>query len=179
VNSDWIPLTLYSESQDFDGSICCPTGLRLSDYLNCGPGNQYNKRRHYLEFIEDTKFALDSKTEEQSKSYLNREALELVAVLDADLARGLGASSSSKVYPFVNKSKICVTVRLAKLMITGNVHCSDGQSILDVLQQDTNFLPMTDVTISDNKDGRRSIKPFVLVSKEKILALQEEVSLHH
>jgi hypothetical protein len=63
-----------------------------------------------------------------------------------------------------------VSIELPGYSLDGTMHCSPGRTIRDVLDENTMFLPMTEVTII--RDNRvYGSRPFVAVRKEQIISV--------
>jgi hypothetical protein len=169
----WIPLELFIQSRIFSGYIHCPTELRLLDLLNGASASHYDADREFFEFINISTSGEGHTHQEGLREYIRKAAVQLVAIGDANLARGAGGKGSAKLYPFVPKSQVPVTLELETYTIVGSLHCSRGQSVCDALNEDRLFIPLTEVTIA-YQHGLYATRPFVAVNKEQVTSSQED-----
>lgn len=168
ADTKWFELECYTQSDVFSGSICCPAGLRIIELLN---SRRHDNGSKFIEFINVS----DSKHEDsycnRSIDYIRKGAVQFVAVSDANLGRGIGANDGPKRPPFFRKSVIPASLHLQTYTLHGSIHHAQGQTVQDVLNDDAEFLPLTDVTIvyECNIYGTR---PFVAVNKEQITSCE-------
>jgi hypothetical protein len=170
----WVPLELYTQSRILSGYIRCPRELRLLDLLN-GAGSAENGASHaFFEFLDDTTTSGEESTyQERLREYVRKAAVQLIATSDVNLARGAGARSSAKGYPYLPKSPVAVSLQLPTYTLTGCAYCSPGQSLYEVLNEDRLFIPLTGVTIA-HQYGPHAIRPFVAVNKAQVTSSREE-----
>jgi hypothetical protein len=172
----WIPLELFIQSRILSGYIHCSTELRLLDLLNSTRASTHDAGREFLEFINISTSGEGHTQQEGLREYIRKAAIQLIAISDANLARGAGGKGSAKLYPFVPKSAVPVSLQLQTYVLTGCVHCSQGQNVCDVLNEDRLFIPLTGVTIA-YQHGLYATRPFVAVNKEQVTSSKEEDSV--
>jgi len=127
----------------------------------------------FLEFIDISASGEEHTYQEGLREYIRKAAVQLVATSDVNLARGVGAKGGAKLYPFVPKSAVPVSLQLQTYTLIGCAHCSQGQSLYDVLNEDKLFIPLTGVTIA-HQYGLYATRPFVAVNKEQVTSSREE-----
>ena len=106
--------------------------------------------------------------------YIRKTGINLAAISDPESARGAGGKPPPKPYPAKEKLSVLVSLETPTLTLDGTMYHLPRQTIGDVLDEKTLFLPLTDVTIvrENHIYGKR---PFVAVRKEQILSLKEEI----
>jgi hypothetical protein len=163
-----LPVELYTGDEVLSGRVSCPSSSRLLDLLNNRGVERWNAKNELIEFHG---FLYGTSGEEHqgiNVLRIRKSALHLVAVDDVDLGRGAGADNSQRVYPVVNKTQVRVTLRLPNYTLLSNIHCSEGQTIEDLMNSDMTFLPLTHVTITRDQH-EYGTRPFVAVNKEQII----------
>jgi len=163
-----LPVELYTGDEVLSGRISCPSSSRLLDLLN-----GINVKSELIEFHGFSYGTIGDELQRMNGLYIRKSAIHLVAVDDIDLGRGAGADRSERVYPVVNKSQVRVTLRLPNYTLLSNIHCSEGQTIEDLMNSDKAFLPLTHVTITRDQQ-EYGTRPFVAVNREQIIWSQEE-----
>ncbi len=152
--------------------VCCPAGLRLLDFLNGSNPLRQSVRGDFLELVvlrADHGDALHLPPIE----YVRKGAIQFAALTDADGGRGAGTGGAPKAYPFVRKSRATVSLELPDYTLIGSVHCGQGQTAQDVLNDGGPFLPLTEVIIA-SQDGFYGTRPFVAVNKQQVISSREE-----
>src|SRR3972149_958361 len=176
---DWVSLDFFTSSRVLSGYATCPKGSRLLDVLNgqLAPGPA--AKGAFLEFAAaEPVSAGEAGIDKTPKQYVRKTSIQFVGVPEADLARGAGARPGARCYPFSPKSAVRVSLQLQDYSLSGNLHRKEGQSIQAVLNEETQFLPLTDVTIARESDGDChlfGLRPFVAVNKDQIISSREEV----
>jgi hypothetical protein len=166
-----LELEYFTQSQIFKSSIACPTGMRISDMFNNARSELKDKRTEFIE-VKNVENA-DNLANQPKNVCIKKSSILFALVSDENLGRGIGAASSSKMYPYLAKTAIRLNIQLQEYLIIGNILRTKSQNNIDVLNDETSFLPMTDVVIT--KDGQyfRS-GPFITINKAQILSLIEE-----
>ena len=172
--TEWLGIKLYMQTQVLSGFIYQPSDERLLEFLNGVSVRRPESRGRFLELSDVTIHYANGKEERLLTTYINKATIQLVATLDANLARGVGAKVGSKPYPFVHKSLLPVRLRMPAYALAGNMHRASGQRAWHVLEERLMFLPLTNVEIRALANGIWSNVPFVAVNREQILSVQEE-----
>jgi hypothetical protein len=164
-----IPVEMCMKFEIKSGFINCPKFYRLLDMFN---GEGYDNGP-FIE-IASSPFSNDnSNTSEKPQICVQKSSMELIAVPETNLARGLGSDSGWRSYPFVLKKPITVNIQLHSYSLTGTLHLSETQTMRELLNERSQFLPMTDVTIS-HEYRLYGTRPFAIVNKNHILVSREE-----
>jgi hypothetical protein len=168
ISADWLELEFFTESQILTGGISCPAGMRILDLLNTPCNGITNIKTEFIELKDH------SNPETEAKSVcVKKESVLFVSAPDENLGRGLGANGEFKVYPFVAKTPVRVSIQLKGYLISGNLFCSRNQQMIDVFNDGMFFLPLTNATIYRDSVfwGNR---PFVAVNKQQIVSATRE-----
>jgi hypothetical protein len=164
------PVDIFTCPSILSGHVSCTPGLRLLDFLN-NVGQDPDVGGEFLEVVD----AADSgfNNQEHVKTFVKKTAIELVSVSDANMARGAGDKEGEKPHQFVRKSPVQVSLQLPTYVIISKMHYAEGQCVMDVLNDETLFLPLTDVKIT-YQNRLFATRPFVAVNKRMIISLKEE-----
>jgi len=169
-----IPVFVYLDAQTITGNISLPRGKRLSDLLNSSVVGQPENSTMFLELTDVTISHADGTKEKAQTSFVNKANIQLLTMLDEDLARGIGAKDGPKQYPYVHKSPVRARMHMPTLELTGNIHCASGQRVPQLLEEEFMFLPLTDARIRVSKGGNWWGAAFVVVNRRQIFSLQYE-----
>jgi len=164
---DWLPLECYTEVEVLDGRVRWPIGLRLLDLLNSLYTTKHDSSGDFLDFVDI------SKTGGPTRTYISKEAIQMVVVSQMDLARGAGADPDP-IYPYISKSGIPVSIRLKTYVINGLMHLSEYETIQDLLNRDALFVPVTNVKIYTLDNRFYGDRPFAAVNKRHIVWVNSE-----
>jgi hypothetical protein len=171
ATTDWLELEFYTQSRTLKGQISCPAGMRILDMLNIPYSVPQNAR---VEFIELKDYlTTDSDRGEPKTVCVKKDDILFVSAPDADMGRGLGAKGEFRVYPFVSKIALRVSIELHSYSLTGKLFRTRNQTMLDVLNDDMFFLPLTDVSLG-NDHRYLGERPFIAVNKKQIDECREE-----
>ncbi len=66
-----------------------------------------------------------------------------------------------------------VRIEMPSYQIKGNMYHLVHQKVEHVLNEKTNFIPLTDVNVSSIATGKRWDVPFLAINKDQILSLHE------
>jgi hypothetical protein len=164
---DWLPLECYTEFEVLDGRVRWPIGLRLLDLLNSIYTTKHDSSGDFLDFIDI------STTSDPVRTYISKEAIQMVMVSQTDLARGAGADPAPK-YPYVLKSGLLVLIRLKTYTLSGFMHLSEYETVQDLLNKDALFVPVTNAKIFTQDNRYYGDRPFVAVNKRHIVWVRVE-----
>ncbi len=166
--------TVYMHDKVLIGTISLPHGKRLSDFLN---GLNIAPNVDASRFITLTNVTVCHKNgikENVEVAHVNKSNIEIVATVDGDLARGMGAEMSSKRYPFVPRTKVRASITMPDFDVAGYLHCARGQNLYDIIEDKIEFLPVTDAQIRGTQIDVSRSTVFCAVNKEQISSLYPE-----
>ncbi len=164
---DWLPIECFTADEVIVGQTRWPVGIRLLDLLNSLYTTRYDSSGEFLDFINV------SGENDTVETHVNKTAVTMVALDDADLARGAGTDPRSGL-PFVRKMQVPVSVRTDTFTVEGSMHLAERETIQDILNRDALFLPITDTTIVTRENHFYASRPFVAVNKRHIVRVQVE-----
>jgi hypothetical protein len=163
-----IPVELGMHSEIKNGYINCPKYFRLLDVLN---GDGYDNA-NFIELANSPDVNEGIATADKPQVCVRKSAVELVAVSESNLARGLGAESGWRSYPFMLKKPVQVSLQLQSYSLVGTLHLSEAQTVPELLNEKNLFLPITDVTIS-HEFRLYGTRPLAIVNKDHIMLSRE------
>ena len=164
-------ITFYVSKKSCSGYIKLHDEERLSDYLNSR--FRPEDTDGFLQ-ISDASMTLQDNTKERlPEATINRSAIQLVAIQDSDVARGLGGRTGLRSYPYVEKNPVLVRLHLQEFSIIGNMHCAAGQTAYNLLEENMAFIPLTQVKMLTPDMSTWWKAPFAAVNREKITILSE------
>ena len=157
-----ISVTVYTDSGVFKGKLALSAEARPSDFINVPAqflhlkGGQVNNASAPL-------------PDNLHKMYINKKSIRMLTTAAIDDARGAGAKG--KLYPYVNKKQVRVKIHMSHYEISGNFHSFDEGSIHQLLQQQSQFLPCTNVNILDLRNSTSSDTDFAALNMHNISAI--------
>ena len=168
-----VGVELYTRSGIRSGQLTCPVGSRLSDLLNDSYPGVPEGGKTFLGFVPACRPGDVEQGEDKPKEYVSKSTIQLLAVFDNDLGRGIGASGSGSHHLYQEKLPIRVSLQLGTYTLIGIMHYGMAQTVEDVLNEKYPFLPLTEVTML--RDNRYyGTRPFVAVNKREVILCKEE-----
>jgi hypothetical protein len=172
-NGGEIDVELFAGPEVLYGRLTCPTGSRLSDLLNDSLPTEREARSTFLEFLLKPRPGDFEPGENEAREYIRKSAIDLLAISDGDVGRKTGNSGRRNAHLFQKKSPVRVVLQLGTFTLIGDIHRSPGQTVHDVLNDDAQFLPLTDVTMV--RDSLiYGTRPFIVVNKREVISCREE-----
>jgi hypothetical protein len=159
---EWLALECYTEDEVLAGRIRWPIGLRLLDLLNSLYATPRESGGDFLDFIDV------SKSDESVSTFISKSSVGMVTISDSNLARGAGAEPAHR-YPYVRKLEVEVSLKLKTHLISGTMHLAEKETIQDVLNRDSLFIPITSATIVTADNRFYGTRPFIAVNKRHIV----------
>ena len=174
VQVDSPQILLFTPTKVLIGSIFISTPEeRLLDELNGDFSEEHENRDEFLELTQVTILQPDSTKENVPLCHVNKTSIQMAAITDDNLNRGVGAKPDHNFYPFIKKEVIRVKIEMSGYRITGSMHRLSHQKVGHVLQERTKFMPLTHAEISSLTNDKRWYMPFVAVNKKQILFLYQ------
>jgi len=172
MNKKQLAVALYMQTQTLTGFIYHKEE-RLSDLLN-GVSLRRETRGRFVELSYVAIQYTDGQEEKLPTAYINKATIQVAAMIDGDLAKGIGGQVGAKPYPFVEKLPVPVRVRMPAYILMGNMHCISREMAWHTLEQKPMFLPLTDVSIRQSDNDHWWKFPFAAVNREQMLSLVEQ-----
>ena len=156
------------------GTVSLPHGKRLSDFLNGVNGAPNADASRFIKLTNVTVCHNDGTKENVETAHVNKSTVEIVATVDGDVVRGIGAQMTPKHYPFVLKTKVRASITMQDFDVAGYLYCTKGQNLGDVIEDKIEFLPITDAQIRGTRTDVRNSAVFCAVNKDQIGSLYHE-----
>ena len=172
IKKKWVKVQIYTPSHICTGHLHCPHERRLLDVLNSLLAGELRVNEEFLSVSEVEMSSLDGSEMAVQSAYINKANILFVRGIEDGETRGLGSQVGHKPYPFVPKSSKVVKVYMSFYTLTGQMHCTKGERVWDVLNSGLRFLPLTNVKICPSAGGSERVS-FVAVNKGQILSLEE------
>jgi hypothetical protein len=176
-NSGEVNVELYAGPDVLCGRLTCPAGSRLSDLLNDAASSDGEARSTFLEFAPSSRPGDFELRDGDSREYIRKSVIDLLTVSDREVGRRTGTSGLRSTQWFRRKTTVRVIIQLGTYTLIGDLHCDPDQTVHDVLNDDAQFLPLTNVTMV--RDGLvYGTRPFVAVNKREVISCREETRPH-
>ena len=172
MDNDKVATTVYMHDKALVGFVSLPHGRRLSDFLNGRSVGLNEDNFRFITLTDVTIYHRDGTRENAETAYVNKSNIELLATLDGDLARGIGAQKSERYYPFVSKTRVRAGITMPDYDVAGYLHCTEGQNLCDLLEGKATFLPLTDASIHTKQVDFKKKAMFCAINKELIGSLR-------
>jgi hypothetical protein len=153
----------------FRGIIECEYGQRLVDALNEGVPTGMSSRG--IEFIplHDVKVGnLSGAEDSYPHLYISKHRILFVAQLALEKEE-----RRLSTYPYRQKAPVKVKIFIPPYTITGDVYRDAWENLLDTLEAQVTFLPITGVEVTPSMLDEYANFEFAAVNKENITCLME------
>jgi len=178
LKGGWVQVNIYAPTYAIPhkctGYIYCLPGRRLLDQLNEVFPGTVSEAKEFLSIREGKMYSLREEGDSVEFACLNKVNILFVREFEEDQTRGAGSKLGDKRYPYLNKSPIEVKLYLPFYVMTGNIHCSEGQRVSDVLNLPSKFFPITNVMIHPAVGDSLRVG-FLAVNKSQVILLEERV----
>lgn len=176
------PLQVWLNANDhiIEGTIYCLPHQRFIDYLNSTYIFKTNAADQFIQ-VNDVSITLPDKTNRTMKYIcLNKNSILFAGAISDETTVERFIKDGQRTYPVVKKIAVSANLYVStKLythayLISGKMHFAKNQTMMDLLNSEQKFLPLTEVEISpplftdripDNLD-------FVAVNKDIIIYLE-------
>jgi hypothetical protein len=170
---------LYANDHIIEGTVYCFPNQRFIDYLN---SVYVFKTRAADKFIpvNDANITLPDGTNRTMKSIcLNRDSILFAGAISSAVTEERNINGQ-RAYPIVHKITVPANLYVAtKLythayLISGKMHLAKSKTVIDVLNSDQKFLPLTGVEITPPlfADQIPDTPDFVAVNKDIIIYIE-------
>jgi len=173
----WVQVHIYAPTYTLPhmctGYIYCLPGRRLLDQLNEVFPGTVSEAKEFLPVREGKMYALRGDSQLVEFACLNKTNILFIREFEGGQTRGVGSKLGDKRYPYLHKSPIAVKLYLPFYILTGHMHCAEGQRVSDVVNLPLRFLPLTNAEICPSVGNSESGVNFVAVNKGQIILLEE------
>lgn len=173
----WVQVHIYAPTYALP-HICtayvyCLPGRRLLDQLNEMFPSTVPEAKEFLPVREGEMYALRGDRKTVEFACLNKANILFVREFEEGQTRGIGGNPRYRRYPYVAKSPIAVKLYLPFYILTGHMHCAEGQRVSDVVNLSLRFFPITNVEICPSVGSTESGVGFVAVNRSQVILLEE------
>ena len=116
----------------------------------------------------------DKSKEHMASTYVRKTNILLVAEKSGGQPEAVDVKGTPRVYPMREKKPIGVEVYMSLYTLVGSMHGEMWQQLLDTLNRDERFLPLTNVNISPPLATGESRFDFVAINKDQIFYVGEQ-----
>jgi len=173
----WVKVEIYAPTYTFPhmcaGYVYCLQGRRLLDQLNEMFPSALSENKEFLPVSQGELRALRGERRTLRFACLNKSNILFVKEFEGGQTRGISGKPGYRTYPYVPKSPIPVRLYLPFYVVTGRMHCAEGQRVSDVVNLPLRFLPITNVEISPSVGPTESGVGFLAVNKGQIILLED------
>jgi len=158
----------------FTGTLKCDFGQRLVDALNEGMRTETSaKVVNFLPLLNVTMTGAGGYKQKFPRIYVAKNNIVFVAQIADDRAE-----KPLRTYPFKEKLFMAVTVYAARVSdaqykLEGQIYVDTGGQVIDTIESEARFVPLTQVEIEPAPPGAGSRFGFVALNKEHILSICE------
>ncbi len=147
---------------------------RLLDALNKGfVAGQLHVGQSFMP-LTGVKVCLPAGKEEYMEStYIRKANILFVGEKNGQQPGTPEAREQSKIYPFREKKALKAKVHMPLYTLVGSMHGEMWEQLLDALNKDELFLPLTNVELSPGLESGDSTFGFVAVNKDQIIYVGE------
>jgi hypothetical protein len=172
-NDSWLKIFLSVQSRVISGHIYLQGEERLLDVLN-RVSKRSESRSEVLELSDVDIKDSQGQVEHRASVFVMKPSIDFAVTWERDGGRGVGANKDIRAYPYTPKSPVAAKVDLPTHSLNGQVHCTRGQRASNLLEENTTFIPMTNVSVEPPESGLWRDIAFVAVNRGQILCLQPE-----
>ncbi len=153
-----------------DGYTYCLKQQRLLDSLNNGFVTNIKKVGTDFLPLADVKVSLSNeKTESLSFTYIRKTNILFIGEKDTRKAVDEPPRDKPIVYPMRKKKAIAARVHMPPYTLTGSMYSETWEQLVDALNREDLFLPLTDAEVSPVLDSGESKFRFLAVNKDQIV----------
>jgi len=128
----------------------------------------------FLPLTEVEVFLSAKKSEHMASTYIRKANILFVAERVESQPKTANTKDTPKIYPVREKKPIGVKVYMSLYTLTGKMHSEMWQQLLDTLNKDERFLPLTGVEISPPLASGESKFSFAAINKDQIIYVGEQ-----
>jgi len=152
-----------------DGYTYCLKQQRLLDALNNGfTTKEIRVGTDFLPLAEVKASFPDKNTETLSFSYIRKTNILFIGERDTGKTADEPSIYKPKVYPMRKKKAIAAKVHMPPYTLTGSMYSEAWEQLVDALNREDMFLPLTDAEVSPVLDSGEKVFSFMAVNKDRI-----------
>jgi hypothetical protein len=170
-----VPVVVCAASGTFVGNTYRIEDQRLLDALNGGfVARALRMGKDFLPLTEVEAFAPNGKRTTLPCLYLRKSSIFFVGEKGGDKGDvKLAVEGKRRAHLRRNKTQTGTEVHIPPYVLQGNVHVDVWEELLETIDRDQRFMPLTDVRIQPSLAGGASAFTFVAVNKDQVAYLSE------
>ena len=161
-------------ASSFRGTLTCDFSQRLVDALNEGMRTETSaKVIGFLPLVNVTMTGTRCEEQKFPHIYIAKNNIVFAAQVSDDRSQ-----KQLRTYPFREKLPVAVTVHTARVSdvqykLDGRMYVDSGGQVIDTIESEARFIPMTHVEIEPPPPGAGSRYHFIALNKEHIISICE------
>jgi len=170
-----VPVVVCAASGTFVGNTYRIEDQRLLDALNGGfVARALRMGKDFLPLTEVEAFAPNGKRTTLPCLYLRKSSIFFVGEKGGDKGDAkLAVEGKRRAHLRRNKTQTGTEIHIPPYVLQGNVHVDVWEELLETIDRDQRFMPLTDVRIQPSLAGGASAFTFVAVNKDQVAYLSE------
>lgn len=158
----------------FTGTLRCDFSQRLIDALNEGMRTETSEKMvRFLPLVNVTMMGTTGDEQDFPRIYIAKNSIVFVAQISDE-----GSERPLRTYPFKGKRPIAVTVYASgvpgvQYALNGRMYVETGSQVIDTIESDARFLPLTQVEIEPAPPRAGSRFDFVALNRDQVISICE------
>ena len=173
ITKEQLKVCVYTPTCMLSGYIHCLQRQRLLDLLNSIVVGELRLGTDFLPLTEVNSHNQDGKETTMQFALINKPNILFVSEIEKQAEPSIEVSH--KLPPTREKFIITAKFYIPPYMLSGQIHCTKGQRLSDLLNTKDRFIPMTNVDIVQSS-GVLQPSTFVAVNKNQIIYAEEVLS---
>jgi hypothetical protein len=170
-----VPVVVCAASGTFVGNTYHIEDQRLLDALNGGfVARALRMGKDFLPLTEVEAFTPNGKRTTLPCVYVRKSSIFFVG--EKGVEKGdvrLAVEGKRRAHLRRNKAQTGTEIHIPPYVLRGNVHVDIWEELLETIDRDQRFMPLTDVRIQPSLAGGASAFDFVAVNKDQVAYLSE------
>lgn len=167
TNLRQIKVVVCTETYTFEGDTYYTYGQRLSDVLNEGftvDDSVFGK--YFLPLTNVSVFPPKGVEETAASTYIRKSSILFVG---EKVRKPPDPTATPFIYPVREKAAVDVKIRFPTYTLVGKAHNDLWEVLVDTLEKEEKFLPLTKVEIIPKAANETSKFDFVAINKDQIM----------
>lgn len=169
-----VAVTVFTDTCTLTGNTYCMKSQHLLDFLNQDfMPNLLPIGKNVVPLTDVEVSFPNGKRESVASIYVSKASILLIGERNGHQLDIPETECSPKVYPGRAKKFIGAEIRMPSYTLTGETYVEVWQKLLDVVDRDDKFMPLTNAKIYPATDDTDSAFDFVAVNRDKIIYVGE------
>ena len=167
-----VPVVVCAASGIFTGNTYHIDDQRLLDALNGGfVAKALRMGKDFMPLTEVEAYAANGKKTSLSCIYIRKANIFFVGEKKDDSRAGAGTKHRAQLVR--RKTQTATEIYMPPYVLRGNVHIDVWEELLDTIERDQRFMPLTDVRVQPALAGGGVAFDFVAVNKDTVAYISE------